>query len=178
MLAIHQDVQDRVYDEIRTHVDDLDQLDYDTLTKLDYTERTIKETMRMFPLAQGILRETDDDIQLSKCVIPKGSVLLLGVFKMHRNPDIWGPTANVFDPDRFLPDLMAERHPYAFLPFSAGPRNCVGAKYAMLAMKMMLCHMLMAYRLSTSIRMSDITLKFEVMLKMKNHCLLKLERRQ
>lgn len=178
MLAINQDVQERVYEEISANVSDVEALDYDTLTKLEYMDRTIKETMRMFPLAQILLRQTDEDVQLTECIIPKGTVLVLSVFKMHRNKEIWGPTADEFDPERFLPESSEGRHPYAYLPFSAGPRNCIGAKYAMIAMKMMLCHMLTAYKLSTSIQMSDIILKFELLLKLDTKCLVKLDRRQ
>lgn len=178
MLAINQDIQERVYEEICANVRDIDHLDYDALTKMDYMERTIKETMRLFPLVQGVLRETDDNVQLTECILPKGTLLFLGIFKMHRSEEIWGPTANEFDPDRFLPESMVGRHPFAYLPFSAGPRNCIGAKYAMVSMKMMLCHTLMAFKLSTSLKMSDIILKFEVLLKMDNKCLVKLDRRQ
>lgn len=178
VLAINQDVQERVYEEIRSNVTDNDHLDYDTLSKLDYMERAIKETMRMFPLAQGLMRETDADIQLTECIVPKGSLFLLSVFKMHRSKEIWGPTANEFDPERFLDKSMTDRHPYSYLPFSAGPRNCIGAKYAMISLKMMLCRMLSTYKLSTSIKMSDITLKFELILKIENKCLVKLERRR
>lgn len=178
MLAINQDVQERVYEEICANVRDIDSLDYDACSKLDYMERTIKETMRLFPLAQGVLRETEDNVQLTKCTLPKGTLLMLSIYKMHRSEEIWGPKANEFDPDRFSAESMVGRHPFAYLPFSAGPRNCIGAKYAMVSMKMMLCHTLMAFKLSTSIKMSDIILKFEVLSKMDNKCLVKLDRRQ
>lgn len=178
LLAIDQDVQERVYEEIRANVRDIDRLDYDALTKLDYMERTIKESLRLFPLIPIVLRETEDNVQLTNCIIPKGTLLLLPFFKMHRSQEIWGPTVDEFDPDRFLPESMVGRHPFAYLPFSAGPRNCIGGKYAMVSMKMMLCHTLMAFKLSTSIKMSDITLKFELLLKMENKCMVKLDRRQ
>lgn len=178
MLAIHQDVQDRVYEEICANVQDIECLDYDTVSKLDYMERTIKETMRLYPLSQVLVRETDADVQLNGCIVPKGTILLLSIFKMHRSKDIWGPTASEFDPERFLSESFAEQHPYAYLPFSAGPRNCVGAKYAMISMKMMLCHILTAYKLNTTIKVSDIVLKFELMLKIENQCLVQLERRK
>lgn len=178
MLAINQDVQERVYEEICTNVHDIDHLDYDTLTKLEYMERTIKETMRMFPLTLALMREADQNIQLTECVIPEGTLIVLSIFRMHRSKKIWGPTANEFDPERFLPTEMLGRHPFAYLPFSGGPRNCIGAKYAMISLKIMLCHMLKAYKLSTAIKMSDITMKFELILKIKNKCLVKLDRRQ
>lgn len=79
------------------------------------------------------------------CTAPKGSVLLLSCHYLHRNKAVWGPNADVFNPDNFLPEKVASRHPYSYLPFrwfscpiillfylilllfcSAGPRNCIG----------------------------------------------------
>lgn len=57
--------------------------------------------------------------------IPKGTTIGVSTFALHRNPEVW-PAPLVFDPDRFLPGNIQGRHPFAFLPFSAGPRNCIG----------------------------------------------------
>lgn len=57
--------------------------------------------------------------------IPSGTVLHLNIYDIHRDPNFW-PNPEVYDPDRFLSDRIQNRHPYSYLPFSAGPRNCIG----------------------------------------------------
>lgn len=157
---------------------DRNNIDYGTLSKLEYMEQVLKESMRLLPLAQIQSREADADVQLIDCIVPKGTLLILCVFKMHRDVKIWGPTANEFDPDRFLPDAMTQRHAFASVPFSAGPRNCIGHKYALLSMKMMLCYFLLAYKITTRLQMSDIVFKSEFLLKLDNEYVFKLEKRQ
>lgn len=59
--------------------------------------------------------------------LPVGSTAAIIPLMIHRQEEDWGPHTNFdFDPDRFLPENMAKRHPFAYVPFSAGPRNCVG----------------------------------------------------
>ena len=58
-------------------------------------------------------------------LVPTGAVLHINIYDIHRDPNFW-PNPEVFDPDRFLPERIQNRHPYSYLPFSAGPRNCIG----------------------------------------------------
>jgi len=62
---------------------------------------------------------------LESYLVPAGTFLHLNIYKVHRDPNFW-PNPDVFDPDRFLPEKTQNRHPYSYIPFSAGPRNCIG----------------------------------------------------
>lgn len=174
---MHPNVQDRLYEEIRATVTNDDDIDYDTLSKLEYMDRVIKETMRILAVIHFVARVAETDVQLTECIVPKGTVMLLSLQKMHSDEKIWGPTAHEFDPDRFLPEFEAHRHPFAFIPFSAGQRNCIGWKYALLTLKVALCHLLLKYKFSTSMKLGDIVFKSELFLKLENEYMLKLERR-
>lgn len=59
-------------------------------------------------------------------VLPAGVLILIPAYHVHRDPQHWGPNADEFDPEHFSEEAVAGRHPYAYMPFSAGPRNCIG----------------------------------------------------
>ena len=80
-------------------------------------------------------------------VLPKGLSVGLLFYGMHRNPELY-PDPDVFKPERFLPEQSTGRHPYAFLPFSAGPRNCIGQKYALFELKVVLSWLLRKFQFS------------------------------
>lgn len=99
---------------------------YQDFQNLQYLELCLKESLRMYPSVPLISRRATGDINLpSGHKIPKGAVILLQIYDLHHNPDIF-PNPEKFDPDRFLPGSYASRHVFAYLPFSGGPRNCIG----------------------------------------------------
>lgn len=118
MLAMHPKFQDRVFDELQSVCNSVDEdITYETISKLQYLEMVIKESMRLFPIAPVLGRNCLADTKINSCTIPKGTCIGIVVYHLHRNPNVWGPDAEDFNPDHFLPDQIANRHPYTYLPF-------------------------------------------------------------
>uniref|UniRef100_A0A182NMS8 Cytochrome P450 n=1 Tax=Anopheles dirus TaxID=7168 RepID=A0A182NMS8_9DIPT len=169
LLAIHPEVQSRVYGEIETVYGTSSlEISSDTISAQRYLEQVIKEAMRLFPVAPLIGRETIETMRLGDFFIPAGVTLLINILSIHRNKELWGERADVFDPDRFDPMVYEadKGHPYRFIPFGGGPRNCIGYRYGMFAMKIMVTQVLRKYQLSSPLKMNDhLRLSFAVTLK-------------
>nr|XP_022918866.1 cytochrome P450 4c3-like [Onthophagus taurus] len=119
---------------------------YNELQNMKYLEIVIKEVLRLYPSVFYFGRETIEDIEIDGFLIPKGVHLVTLAYGIHRKPEIYFDPEK-FDPNRFLPENNINRHPYSFVPFSAGPRNCIGQKFAMLEMKTILSTTLRRYEI-------------------------------
>ena len=115
-------------------------------SKLKYLEACIKEGLRLYPSVPAIQRTINEDVELDGYQIPTGASINLSFYALHRNEDLY-PEAMKFKPERFLlQDADNHRHPYAFVPFSAGPRNCIGQRFALLEEKVVLSSLLRRFR--------------------------------
>ncbi|CAO1429914.1 unnamed protein product [Diamesa serratosioi] len=180
LLAMHPNVQDKVVEEIFQLFpsDDDNFINLNSLNELKYLEQVIQETLRVAPTIPFFPREPSEDFEIKPgCVIPKGTVLVFNTFVLHRRKDIWGLDADKFNPDRFLPETIATIHPYAYIPFSVGKRNCIGLKYAKLSLKIILMKCLRTFKFHTNMDYDDITFKGEVTLRLSGQHLMHVEKR-
>ncbi|XP_025415552.1 cytochrome P450 4C1-like isoform X2 [Sipha flava] len=167
LLAIHQDIQDKVYEEIYEVLGENDELiTFEDTYKLKYLEKVLKETLRLYPTGPVFLRELQGDIKISSSnyVLPKGTTCIISPMITHHNPELY-PNPWLFNPDNFNSENVMKRHKYSFIPFSSGPRNCLGSTYAMLSMKVLVSTFLRNYSVHTDTKLSDIKLKMDILLR-------------
>lgn len=110
-------------------------------------------------------------------IVPAGTTVVIATYKLHRLESIY-PNPDKFDPDNFLPERQANRHYYAFVPFSAGPRSCVGRKYAMLKLKVILSTILRQFRVHSDLKEEDFRLQADIILKREEGFQIRLEPRK
>jgi cytochrome P450 len=116
----------------------------DDLPNLVYTTAVLEESMRLRPPVWIISRMAVAEDSLSGRRITKDSIVFMSPYIIHRHPEFW-ENPEGFDPTRFLPGKDAERHPFAYVPFGAGPRKCIGLSFAMMEMKILLAMMVQAF---------------------------------
>ncbi|KAK5970631.1 hypothetical protein GCK32_011754 [Trichostrongylus colubriformis] len=90
-------------------------------------QRRVQESLRVCTIVPMIMRQLGADQELEGVTLPEGTQVIINQHEVHRDPMYW-PDPEKFDPDRFLPENSAGRHPFAFIPFSAGSRNCIGQR--------------------------------------------------
>nr|XP_014101708.1 cytochrome P450 4g15 [Bactrocera oleae] len=180
LMGIHQGIQDRVIAELDEIFGDSDRpATFQDTLEMKYMERCLMETLRMYPPVPLIARELREDLKLASgpYVIPRGATVTVATYKLHRNPNVY-ENPNIFNPDNFLPERQANRHYYAFVPFSAGPRSCVGRKYAMLKLKILLSTILRNYRVHSDLTEADFKLQADIILKREEGFRVRLQPRQ
>ncbi|XP_046960456.1 cytochrome P450 4c3-like [Vanessa cardui] len=147
LLAKYPEIQDKVYEELCDVLDSKRPVARDDLQKLKYLERVVKESLRLFPPVPFVIRKVETEIALpSGRVLPSGSGIVVSIWGCHRDPKYWGPDAEHFDPDRFLPERLNLKHTCSFMPFSSGPRNCVATQYVFTSIKTVLSTLLRNYK--------------------------------
>ncbi|XP_043494111.1 cytochrome P450 4C1-like [Polistes fuscatus] len=156
LFAKHKDIQENIRDEVKSIMGEDNNLTISSFQELSYLERCLKESLRLYPSVHLISRYISKDMQLKHYLIPSKTMCIVNIYGVHRNPEYW-PNPNVFDPDRFLPENIKGRHPYSYIPFSAGPRNCIGQRFAMLELKLFVAFILYNFKLEPVDELDDVT---------------------
>jgi len=145
LLSTHPEVERRLREEIETLGGKAPALA--DLPRLAFTGRVIKESMRLFPPAWAISRRAEKEDALGGYPLPAQAFVLLCPYITHRHPAFW-ENPEGFDPDRFLPERMKSQHRFAYLPFGAGARMCIGSGFAMMEAQLVLASVVQHFRLN------------------------------
>ncbi|THH27299.1 hypothetical protein EUX98_g6892 [Antrodiella citrinella] len=168
-LVIHSDAQERLRQEIRAFRESGEELTYDKLIELPYLDAVCKETLRVYPTVLAFdriaLRDTVlplhkpiDDVHgnpITEIPITKGTLITVGIYTYNRRRDVWGEDADEWKPERWLSSLpeRARNTPSGsvfsnMMTFAAGPRSCIGFKYAELELKTFLFFLIESFKFS------------------------------
>ena len=145
LLTRHPEVERRLLDE-HDRVGDLGLASYDDLERLPCTLAAIQESMRLYPPGWLLTRRSIGPDRLGGYAVPPGTDVFISPFMVHRHPAIWD-NATSFDPDRFGAGRAEGRHRFAYIPFAAGPRHCIGENLATFEMVLHLNGALRRFRL-------------------------------
>ncbi|XP_066911192.1 cytochrome P450 4V2-like [Clytia hemisphaerica] len=174
-LGLNPKIQQKLHEEIDKVADKEEDL-VEKIRGIKYLEYVVKEGLRLHPPVAVFARELEQDTKIYNVSIPKGTTLMIDAISLHTNPEYWDEPEK-FNPDRFSDEKYVKRNPYCYIPFSAGPRNCIGQKFAMLEEKILLYHVMLNYEVKTAQKMEDVAACFELIHKSENGLQIQLKKR-
>jgi cytochrome P450 len=116
------------------------------LAQLPYVRRVLEESLRLYPPAWIIGRRAISDDIVGGYDVPAGTVIAICIYTLHRHPAFW-ESPEQFDPERFTPERSIDRNRFAYIPFSIGPRQCIGSRFALLEASLILACVAQRYEL-------------------------------
>lgn len=147
LLGAHPEAMERARAEVDAVIGRADPT-YEHVEALDYLDRVVKESLRLYPPIHVGTRRALADLGCQGYRLPAGERVLYSIYLTHRDPQQW-EDAGVFRPDRFVARRGQRTHqPYAYVPFGGGPRNCIGAVYGQVEVKVVLARLLQTVRLT------------------------------
>ena len=136
-LATHKEIRSKMIEEIQSIIGTDSDPTYDDLSKMEYLDQIINETLRMYPPIYIFTRTPLKTDVIDGYTIPKGSNIIMSQYTTHHDPILW-EDPETFNPDRFKSEKIKNLHKYAYFPFGGGPRTCIGKPFAILEMKIIL----------------------------------------
>jgi cytochrome P450 len=174
LLALHPEVEARLHAEIDA-APSVTAPGLAQMETLPYAQQVVNEALRLYPPGWLLSRRALEADVLGGFEIPAGADVLLSPYLLHRHPRFW-PDPDVFRPERFAAQNEAERSRFAYMPFAAGPRHCIGETFALYEMLMHLYKVARRYRL-TYLPTEPVELEAQINLRTKNPLYMRLERR-
>ncbi|CAG2175247.1 unnamed protein product, partial [Oppiella nova] len=165
-LALNEDIQQKLYEEVMSAVDTKGEIDYDLLARLPYLDAVISETLRLHSpvlrLGRELGRECLNDYKLGDTgiTIKKGQAVEIPINAIHLSEEYYS-SPNRFIPNRFLPENRHKLVPYTYMPFGVGPRNCIGMRFALMETKLGLAQIIKRFKLCRSSQ-TDVPLNLKV----------------
>ncbi|XP_049516237.1 cytochrome P450 4V2 isoform X15 [Dermacentor silvarum] len=168
LLGLHPDIQRKVQEELDVVFGDRENAEctQEDLKSLQYMECCVKETLRLCPPFPYIGKILDQDLSFDGCILPKGLSCFINLFSLHRNPNEFDRPEE-YVPERFLSDENTHRHPFSYVPFSAGPKNCLGQKFVMMEIKVVLAKVLSKFTVEATRPLQELEMTFDIVLKAK-----------
>lgn len=150
-LTKHPDVQYKCQKEVDSVIISEgiknDYVDYEDISKFPYLAQVVMESLRLHPVKAILSRTASCECNLGRNRLNKGSVVDICLTSLHRHPDFWYQPEE-FIPDRFSADMIKDtiKHPFQYIPFSAGPRNCLGQRVAQMEIVIVMVQLLATYQ--------------------------------
>ena len=181
MIGLDKEVQSKIHLEIDSVFgDDKSRpITASDLPHLKYLEACIKEALRLFPSVPAIARLVNEDFELGTHFIPKGATLLIFPYGLHRNEEVF-PQPEVYKPERFLSENVSSEtkiNPYAYVPFSAGPRNCIGQRFALTEEKIVLANLFRNFNVMARVHRDQVRVAMELVTRPKEPILVSFQPR-
>ena len=133
LLSKSAEVEEKLTSELNA-IPGSGSLEIGDLAKFVYTRQVIEETLRLYPAGWLMTRAALKNDRLGDYHVPAGTEIYISPYLIQRHPAFW-EAPDRFNPDRFGPDELRTRHPMTMLPFSAGPRKCIGESFARIEMQ-------------------------------------------
>ncbi|CAG7726579.1 unnamed protein product [Allacma fusca] len=179
LLSCHPQYQSKVHKELDIIFgeDKTRDMTSKDLVEMKYLSACIKEALRLYPSVPFLARYLTKDLVLHDgLTVPAGCEVDLCVSVIHRNEKYF-PNPNEFLPDRFLPEYSPKRHLFSYIPFSAGPRNCIGQKFAMMEQKIVLANLFRNFKATAAEALEDVIVMVDIITRSKNGLKIKLSPR-
>ncbi|KAF2982561.1 hypothetical protein EK904_008559 [Melospiza melodia maxima] len=177
LVGRNPEVQKKVHRELDEVFDNTERpVTTEDLKNLRYLECVVKEALRLYPSVPLFARSLREDCCIRGYQIPRGANVLVLTYALHRDPEVF-PDPEEFRPERFFPENSKGRHPYAYVPFSAGPRNCIGQRFAQMEEKTLLALILRRFWVESCQKPEELGLCGELILRPNKGIWIKLKSR-